>query len=84
LAFLRNSMRPGLKDPTDIEQRTGLHVFATVPHSDAQTKLAREAGKYTARRPLLAMANPQDAVVESLRSFRTALQFTMLDSSTSF
>jgi tyrosine-protein kinase Etk/Wzc len=80
LAFLRNSMRPGLKDPTDIEQRTGLHVFATVPHSDAQTKLAREAGKYTARRPLLAMANPQDAVVESLRSFRTALQFTMLDS----
>jgi tyrosine-protein kinase Etk/Wzc len=26
------------------------------------------------------MANPQDAVVESLRSFRTALQFTMLDS----
>ena len=61
LAFLRNSLRPGLKDPTEIEQRTGLHVFATVPHSDAQTKLAREAGKYTARRPLLAMANPQDA-----------------------
>jgi len=80
LAFLRNSLRPGLKDPSEIEQRTGLHVFATVPHSDAQTKLLRETGKYTTRRPLLATAYPQDAAVESLRSFRTALQFTMLDS----
>ena len=80
LAFLRNSLRPGLKDPTEIEQRTGLHVFATVPHSDAQLKLLREAGKHAARRPLLATANPQDGAVESLRSFRTALQFTMLDS----
>ena len=80
LAFLRNSLRPGLKDPSEIELRTGLHVFATVPHSDAQTKLMREVGKSVARRPLLATANPQDAAVESLRSFRTALQFTMLDS----
>jgi tyrosine-protein kinase Etk/Wzc len=80
LAFVRNSIRPGLKDPTEVEQRTGLHVFATVPHSDAQAKLVREAGKSAARRPLLATADPQDAVVESLRSFRTALQFAMLDS----
>jgi tyrosine-protein kinase Etk/Wzc len=77
---MRNGLRPGLKDPAEIEQRTGLHVFATVPHSDSQTKLVREAAKSAARRPLLATANPQDAVVESLRSFRTALQFTMLDS----
>lgn len=80
VAFVRNGLRPGLKDPTEIEQRTGLHVFATVPHTDAQAKLVREASKSAARRPLLATANPQDAVVESLRSFRTALQFTMLDS----
>ncbi|VTU40974.1 Tyrosine-protein kinase etk [Variovorax sp. PBS-H4] len=82
MACVRNSLRPGLKDPTEIEQRTGLHVFATVPHSDAQAKLLREASKSAARRPLLATANPQDPVVESLRSFRTALQFTMLDSAT--
>lgn len=80
LAFVRSSLRPGLNDPTEIEQRTGLHVFATVPHSDAQTKLVREAGKSAARRPLLATTNPHDAVVEGLRSFRTALQFSMLDS----
>ncbi|VTU38677.1 Tyrosine-protein kinase wzc [Variovorax sp. PBL-H6] len=80
LAFVRSSLRPGLKDPAEIEQRTGLHVFATVPHSDAQAKLVREASKSVTRRPMLATANPQDAVVESLRSFRTALQFTMLDS----
>ncbi|WP_345541882.1 polysaccharide biosynthesis tyrosine autokinase [Variovorax defluvii] len=79
-AFARNSLHPGLKEPGEVEQRTGLHVFATVPHSDAQTKLTRDAGKSAARRPLLATAKPQDAAVESLRSFRTALQFTMLDS----
>ncbi|MDB5868879.1 MAG: exopolysaccharide transport protein family, partial [Polaromonas sp.] len=33
LAFLRNSLRPGIKSPADIESNTGLHVFATVPHS---------------------------------------------------
>ncbi|KWT69029.1 MULTISPECIES: polysaccharide biosynthesis tyrosine autokinase [unclassified Variovorax] len=80
VAFVRNGLRPGLKDPAEIEQCAGLHVFATVPHTDAQAKLVRETSKSAARRPLLATANPHDAVVESLRSFRTALQFTMLDS----
>jgi tyrosine-protein kinase Etk/Wzc len=31
LAFLRNSMRDGIRHPTDIEQRAGLRVFSTIP-----------------------------------------------------
>ncbi|WP_238136981.1 polysaccharide biosynthesis tyrosine autokinase [Variovorax sp. JS1663] len=80
LAFARTALRSGLGDPADIEERIGLHVFATVPHSDAQMKLARKsAGK---GRGVLAIDVPDDGAVESLRSFRTALQFAMLDAVT--
>jgi tyrosine-protein kinase Etk/Wzc len=82
LAFLRNSLRPGLKDPADIEQRAGLHVFATVPHSEAQVQQARAIKIKTPGTHVLAVLAPQDPVVESLRSLRTALQFAMLDAST--
>ncbi|CAM3566369.1 polysaccharide biosynthesis tyrosine autokinase [Polaromonas hydrogenivorans] len=79
LAFLRNSLRPGMKDPADIESATGLHVFATVPHSAEQDKLSRLIRSQAPGNHLLAIAHPEDPGVESLRSLRTALQFAMLD-----
>lgn len=79
LAFLRNSLRPGIKDPADIESATGLHVFATVPHSAEQDKLSKLIKGQAQGTHLLAVANPEDPGVESLRSLRTALQFAMLD-----
>ena len=79
LAFLRNSLRPGIKDPADIEQRAGLPVFATVPHSEAQVKQSKAIKAKTPGTHVLALVAPQDPVVESLRSLRTALQFAMLD-----
>lgn len=79
LAFLRNSLRPGIKDPSDIEQHAGLHVFATVPHSAAQEAYARAVKAKIPGSHVLAMSVPQDPAVESLRSLRTALQFAMLD-----
>lgn len=81
LAFLRNSLRPGIKDPSDIEQHAGLHVFATVPHSEAQVAHASSARAKTPGSHVLAVAAPQDPAIESLRSLRTALQFAMLDAS---
>jgi tyrosine-protein kinase Etk/Wzc len=78
LAFMRSSLRSGIKDPADIEKRLGLNVFATVPHSDAQVTRAKDTkGRGT---HVLAVSAPQDLAVESLRSLRTALQFAMLDS----
>lgn len=81
LAFVRNSMRPGIKDPGDIEQHAGLHVFATVPHSDAQVQRAKNVKAKTNGSHVLAVVAPQDPAIESLRSLRTALQFAMLDAS---
>ncbi|MEO5660063.1 MAG: polysaccharide biosynthesis tyrosine autokinase [Polaromonas sp.] len=79
LAFLRNSLRPGIKDPADIESATGLHVFATVPHSPEQDKLTKLIKSHAPGNHLLAITHPEDPGVESLRSLRTALQFAMLD-----
>jgi tyrosine-protein kinase Etk/Wzc len=79
LAFLRNSLRPGIKEPADIESATGLHVFATVPHSVEQDKLSKLIKGQVQGTHLLAVTHPDDPGVESLRSLRTALQFGMLD-----
>ncbi|MDO8458004.1 MAG: polysaccharide biosynthesis tyrosine autokinase, partial [Burkholderiaceae bacterium] len=79
LAFLRNSLRPGIKDPADIESATGLHVFATVPHSAEQDKLSKLLKSNVPGNYLLASLQPDEPSIESLRSLRTALQFAMLD-----
>lgn len=79
LAFVRNSLRPGIKDPADIEQHAGLHVFATLPHSDIQVQQAKAIKDKVGGSHVLAVVAAQDPVVESLRSLRTALQFAMLD-----
>lgn len=79
LAFVRNSLRAGIKEPSDIEQHAGLHVFAIVPHSDAQTRQTRAIKGKESGNHVLAVVDPHDPVVESLRSLRTALQFAMLD-----
>ena len=79
LAFLRNSLRPGIKNADDIEQHVGLHVFATVPHSGDQTQLTVESKDKSTSMHLLANLLPNDPCIESLRSLRTALQFAMLD-----
>lgn len=79
LAFLRNSLRPGIRDAADIESATGLHVFATVPQSLEQVNLAKLIKSHAPGNHLLAVVHPQDPAIESLRSLRTALQFAMLD-----
>lgn len=76
LAFMRNVVR----DPTKLEQATGLSVYAIVPLSDAQ----RDAEKLLKRRTdavgLLTETHPNDPSIEALRSLRTGLQFATIDS----
>lgn len=79
LAFARNALNRGIRDPQEVEAQTGLSVYSTIPLSATQESLDRTAMD---RRPgvhLLAVQDPQDPAVESLRSLRTALQFAMLD-----
>lgn len=79
LSFARNNLRVGLKDPSEIEQHSSLRVLATIPHSEVQAEHAKAiAGKLPGNH-VLAIQAPDDPVVESMRSLRTALQFVMLD-----
>jgi len=78
LAFARKAIRSGIDEPGKIERM--LHarvVYATIPHSDRQEKMVRKARGVAASLPLLATEAPGDMAIESLRSFRAALQFSM-------
>jgi tyrosine-protein kinase Etk/Wzc len=78
-ALIRRSLFGGIEDPSDVEQRLGLTVSAAVPHSDKQAKLYEDMGAgRNAGQSLLAVVDPNDLAIESLRSFRTSLQFLML------
>ncbi|MDR3095645.1 MAG: polysaccharide biosynthesis tyrosine autokinase [Paraburkholderia sp.] len=79
LAWLRDMLFRGVTDPHTFETYTGLTVFATIPHSDAQAGLARRIDGLGAKSTLLATARPTDPAIESLRSLRTALQFSLLE-----
>ena len=75
LAFARRSLDQGIEDPDQVERAAGIPVFASVPFS--QTESTRAAGADPQR--LLAVSEPKDLAVESLRSLRTALQFALVE-----
>lgn len=78
-AFVRNALYGGITDSQDIEQHTGLNVYATVPLSSAQVALTEDIRQRKRGKFLLADRFPNEPSIESLRSLRTALQFAMLD-----
>jgi tyrosine-protein kinase Etk/Wzc len=69
----------GVSDPTEMERRTGLHVYATIPLSKRQQELTRTSSGKKAGMYVLATDLPGDPAIESLRSLRTALQFAMVN-----
>jgi len=79
VAFVKKLMFGGIQNAHDIEQHTGLTVFASVPQSEKQNALyqslqAKESGLFVLER-----VDAHDPAIESLRSFSTALQFSMQD-----
>jgi tyrosine-protein kinase Etk/Wzc len=77
-AYIGGTLFKGIGDPHDIEARLGINVFATIPFSAAQDAMVRDAQRRGKPLTLLARSHPHESAVESLRSFRTALQFAML------
>jgi tyrosine-protein kinase Etk/Wzc len=78
IAFARKAMMGGIDDPQKIERLLRARVvYATIPHSSNQDKLMRKAKGDGGALPLLASIMPEDPAIESLRSFRAALQFSM-------
>jgi len=77
IAFTRKAMRGGIDDPAKIERLLRARVvYASIPHSGNEDRLMRKV-KPDGVLPLLAQILPEDPAVESLRSFRAALRFSM-------
>lgn len=76
VVVVRRVLDGGVADPDEIERQTGMTVYATIPFSPHQERL--QAGGSADK--LLARRMPDDPAVESLRSFRTAMQFALLNS----
>lgn len=78
-AFIRKAMHGGIDNPKLIEDATGLPVYATILESKQQEEFAKQIKARQRGSFILAHTHPDDLSVESLRSFRVALQFAMLD-----
>ena len=80
--FMRQTLRRSVGNPFEIENHLGLPVYAMIPHSKQQNRLARLSRSTTLKQPaVLADLHPDDISVESLRSLRTMLYTALADAS---
>jgi tyrosine-protein kinase Etk/Wzc len=82
LSLARRKLNSGIAVADEIEVGTGLTVYAAVPRSRVQHTLTRRL-PVTAPGMTTVLANTAsfDAAVESLRSFRSALEFALEEAS---
>jgi tyrosine-protein kinase Etk/Wzc len=73
-ALARQRLFDAIDDPYEVELRTDLPVYASVPFSRQEEKFRRRPDP---RGLVLAGEDAIDPAIESLRGFRTALEFTM-------
>lgn len=76
-ALMKKSLKREIDDPSVIEKMLGVPVYATIPHSKKLRELHKQINEKSQRIPLLANVSSTDSAIESLRTFRTALQFSM-------
>jgi tyrosine-protein kinase Etk/Wzc len=79
--FARKRLMTGVEDPDLIERNLQLPVLGMVAMNSTQARWDQESKRRDAQtaRPILARALPRDPSVEALRSFRTAMQFSLLE-----
>ena len=79
VALVRNKLSRRVIDSFDVERLVGVNVYASVPSSIAQRQIDKLARPSVGEVRLLAARAPNDPAIESLRSFRTSLEFLMLN-----
>ena len=77
-ALLRKSLKSTIASPSEIEVRTGLDVYSSIPMSHRQRLLDRAVAKGKPGIKVLAALHLDDPALEGLRRLRTALKFAML------
>lgn len=86
--FVVRMLRPTVREVSEVERATGLVSFASIPESLSQEKLDSSKRDHKGRQAivagrsqLLAVMQPDDPAIESLRSLRTGLSFATLGAS---
>ena len=80
VVLTRRAMDQRAEDAEEIETATGLSVYVSVPHSEAEARLPRGTSRSRGTPlPFLAAEDPGDPAVETMRSLRTSLQFALLE-----
>lgn len=79
VALVRNKLSRRVTDSFDVERLVGVNVYASVPNSVAQRQIDKLERPSPGEVRLLAARAPHDPAIESLRSFRTSLEFLMLN-----
>ncbi|WP_374264520.1 polysaccharide biosynthesis tyrosine autokinase [Zoogloea sp.] len=79
VVWIIRSLRVVVEDPETIESELGLPVYATIPHSPEEAAIVRRSKGGRATGELLAIRNPEDDAIESLRGLRTTIHFALMD-----
>lgn len=84
LVLLRVFLRRGIESPEQLED-LGINVYASVPVADLYSKKplkwsgSNKKGEREKIQPFLAVENPTDIAIESIRGLRTSLHFAMME-----
>lgn len=77
--FVRKMLHRMITDPNVLEQKLNIPVYATIPLHRKLNKLIAKGKRGRIQKTLLALQDPTDPTIESLRSLRTSLQFTLFE-----
>lgn len=77
VTIARHSLDGGIVDADEVERTSGMTVYSTIPFSAQQAQVQSASAGHAGP---LACVLPKDPAVESLRIFRTALQFALAGS----
>jgi len=76
----RRVLQRGVETPDELEQRTGLTVYAVVPHCRELVRCERRVARGARDTPpLLTVDAPEEPATEAFRSLRTSLHFGLRD-----
>ncbi len=83
LVLLRVFLRQGIESPEQLEEK-GINVYASIPVSETFVKKAAQRRGWRKKpqseiQGFLAVDNPADIAVESIRGLRTSLHFAMME-----
>lgn len=79
VVWLVRSLNVVVEDPEEVESKLGLPVYASIPHSNEEVAISKRGKSVKGAGSLLAVSNPEDDAIESLRSLRTTIHFALLD-----